>query len=365
MSKAVLSVLGLLSLLVTLRAQGQAPVQVLVYPGTELVEVVQLLTDTIPHARSTYNQEVLTYFQAYRNHPAVQEARRLRRRGQLSCDFPVRVSWALYHFPDVQLAAMTNMEGYEQYFDLAQTQAFLQLCVRFAQDTHFWSFFQAHAAEYESWIADFNRGLYQDRQLAKLDAFYRVKRSKEVVITLGALNCATYAVSDLRGINPTQAGKSVIMVGYLQVARNSDTLTQRPTFYAPAMTSQLIWHEIGHAYLAQTFARNQPQVASMAYVIEQDSVLRRYAAQSGGAASYLQENVTQAVASLLKIRTGLAKREAELALTSDFYLLAPDLLAIIEREYYGQPRYRNFDAFFSHLLAELAKKHPRLPRRTP
>jgi hypothetical protein len=346
-----------------LRAAGQTPVQVLVHPGTELVEVVELLTDTIPHARSTYNQEVLTYFQAYRNHPAVQEARRLRRRDQLSCDFPVRVSWALYHFPNVQLATMTNMDGYEEIFSLTQTQAFLQLCVRFAQDTHFWAFFQAHTAEYASWIADFNRGLYHDGQLAKLDAFYRVKRSKEVVITLGALNCATYAVSNLRGINPTQAGKSVIMVAYRQVAQNRDQLTERPNFYAPAMTSQLIWHEIGHAYLAQTFARNQAQVARVAYIIEQDSVLRRYAAQSGGAAGYLQENVTQAVASLLKIRTGLAKREAELALTSDFYLLAPDLLAIIERDYYGQQRYSNFDAFFHHLLTELAKKHPRLPSR--
>lgn len=361
MLKAVLYVWGLLSLLPNLRSYGQTPVQVLVYPGTELVEVVQLLTDTIPHARSTYNQDVLTYFEAYKNHPAVQEARRLRRLGQLSCDFPVRVSWALYHFPDVQLATMTDMDGYEKYFDLAQTQAFLQLCVRFYQDAHFWPFFQAHAAEYAHWVADFNQGLYQDGQLAKLDAFYRVKRSKEVVITLGALNCATYAVSDLRGISPTQAGKSVIMVGYRQVARNGDALTERPHFYAPVMTSQLVWHEIGHAYLAQTFTHYQAQVASLAYIIEQDSVLRRYAAQSGGAASYLNENTTQAVASLLKIRTGLAKREAELALTSDFYLLAPELLSIIEREYYGQKQYRNFDEFFPHLLAEVQKSHPRSP----
>jgi hypothetical protein len=38
--------------------------------------------------------------------------------------------------------------------------------------------------------------------LKAMDAFYRLRRDKPVVFTLGALNCDSYAMSDLRGINP-------------------------------------------------------------------------------------------------------------------------------------------------------------------
>ncbi|MGI4832762.1 MAG: DUF4932 domain-containing protein [Janthinobacterium lividum] len=335
--------------------QAQAPVKVLVYPGTELLQVIHLLSDTAQMAKSTYNAEVLRYFRAYRRHPAVLAARRLP---HISCDFPVRLSWAFYGFPRPKLATMTGMGGYETLYDIHQIQAYFQECLRFYYDAHFWTFYQARAPEYAGWVAGLNRALYQDSMLATLDKFYRLKRDQPVVITLGALNCGSYAVSaaDLRGINPQLPAQNTVLVAYHQVSQNQGTLAKAPTFYAPAMTSQLLWHELGHAYLSEVFRRHQPAVQSLAYLMS-DSLVARKARLRGGWANYLNENVTQAVTSLLRIRTGQVSRAEELA-PDDFYLLAAELLGIIERAYYGSAKYRDFDQFFPVLLATMQKQHP-------
>ncbi len=73
------------------KAQSSAPVRVLVHPGTELLQIIHLLSDTAQVAASTYNTEVVRYFAPYRRHPAVLAARHLSR--GISCDYPVRLSW--------------------------------------------------------------------------------------------------------------------------------------------------------------------------------------------------------------------------------------------------------------------------------
>lgn len=341
------------------RAQVSAPVRVMVYPGTELLQVIHLLADTAEMAKSTYNGEVLRYFSAYRQHLAVRLARTLP---HISCDFPVRLSWAFYDFPALKVATMqpVHLDGYEKVGDLPQLQAYFQACARFYEDSHFWAFYQAHAPEYARWVAGFERGLYQEGMLRTLDAFYRLPRDKPVVFTLGALNCGSYAMSDLRGINPNLPNQSTIMVAYSQVVQHRDSLMKPPTFYAPAQTSQITWHELGHVYLAPVFRRYQAEIQALAYFMQQDPALKSKAALRGGWSNYLNENTTQAVTSLLRIRTGKVSREAELETSPDeFYLLYAELLGIIERQYYGNARYQDFGQFFPVLLAELKKNHPR------
>jgi hypothetical protein len=193
-----------------------------------------------------------------------------------------------------------------------------------------------------------------------MDKFYRLKREKPTVFTLGALNCGSYAMSDLRGINPNLPNQSTIMVAYSQVVGGNDLPSRAPTFYAPAHTSQLTWHELGHSYLSAVFRQHQQEIQALAYIMAQDSAIRSKAALRGGWASYLNENTTQAVTSFLLIRTGQAAREAELAtLPDESYLLSVEMLGIIERQYYGQTKYRDFDQFFPVLLAEVKKNHPK------
>lgn len=354
-----LAVIGTLSLTARLPglAQPSAPVRVLVHPGTELLQIIHLLSDTAQVAASTYNVDVQRYFAPYRRHPAVLAARHLSR--AISCDYPVRLSWAFYGFPDLQLAPMRpeHMDGYEQEMPLAEVQAYFRQCLQFAREAGFAAFYRAHAPQYAAWVREFEAGLQQQRLLATLQQFYRLPRQKPVALTLGVLNCGSYAMSDLRGINPVLPNQYTVMVSYHQLVESRDTCTRAPHFYPTRQTAQLVWHELSHTYLAPVFARHQPEINRLAYLLGQDPRARHWAAVRGGWSNYWNENVAQAVTTVLKLRTGRIGR-ADAAAPDDFYLYSAELADLMQRQYLAGARYPNFEAYFPVLLRSFARNHP-------
>ena len=340
-------------------AQPAAPVRVLVHPGTELLQIIHLLSDTAQVAESTYNADVVRYFAPNRRHPAVLAARHLSRR--ISCDYPVRLSWAIYDFPTFQVATIQpqQLDGYEAAMPLAEVQAYFRQCVQFAQDAHFPAFYRAHEPQYTTWVREFETGLHQQRLLETIDQFYRLPRQKPVALTLGVLNCGSYAMSSLQGLNPALPDQSTILVSYHQLMRSKDTRTQAPHFYPTPQTAQLVWHELSHTYLAAVFARQQPAIARLAYLAQQDPQASHWAAVRGGWSNFFNENVAQAVTNVLKLRAGLITR-AEAFETDEFYLYSGELAQLIEQQYPSQSSYKNFAAYFPSLLRAFAAAHPRL-----
>lgn len=338
-------------------SQPSAPIRVVVHPGTELLQIIHLLSDTAQVAASTYNAEVVRYFAPYRRHPAVMAARRLSR--PISCDYPVRLSWAFYDFPNLKLAPIqaAHMDGYEHEMPLPEVQAYFQQCLQFAQDTHFSAFYQAHAPQHTMWVREFEAGLKQQQLLETIDHFYRLPRQKPVVLTLGVLNCGSYAMSDMRGINPKLLNQYTIMVSYHQLVLSRDTLTKAPHFHPTRQTSQLVWHELGHTYLAAVFARQQAAINHLSYLVQQDPRAKHWSQVRGGWSNFLNENVTQAVTNVLKLRAGTVTR-AEVLAPDDFYIYSAELAELIEQQYRENSRYRNFEVYFPLLLRDFAKKHP-------
>ncbi|WP_310394677.1 DUF4932 domain-containing protein [Hymenobacter sp.] len=338
-------------------AQPSAPVRVLVHPGTELLQIIHLLSDTAQVAESTYNADVLRHFAPHRRHPAVLAARHLSR--AISCDYPVRLSWAFYNFPDLKLATMQpeHMDGYEQEMPLAEVQAYFRQCLQFARDTRFTEFYQAHASQHALWVREFEAGMNQQKLLETIDRFYRLPRQKPVALTLGVLNCGSYAMSDMRGINPKLPNQHTILVSYHQLMLSRDTLTRAPHFHSAIQTSQLVWHELGHTYLTAVFARHQSEINQLAYLAQQDPRAKQWSEVRGGWSNFLNENVAQAVTNLLKLQAGTTIR-ADAFAPHDFYIYSAELAELIERQYHQGARYKNFDEYFPVLLREFAKKHP-------
>ena len=252
-----------------------------------------------------------------------------------------------------------HMDGYETLIPLAKVQDYFQQCVSFYHEAHFWDFYQAHAAQYAGWVREFEQGMEKQKLLETIQQFYRLPRSRPVVLTLGVLNCGSYAMSDMRGINPNLPNQYTIMVSYGQLMQGQDTLTKSPHFLPTNNLSQLVWHELGHVYISSVFDNHAVDVKRLGYLIQQDSVAKKWSKVVGGWAKYFNENVTQAVTSLLKVRTGKVARAEEMV-PNEFYIYAPELAGIIEREYYQNKQYKNFDEFFPVLLTEFVKKHPRL-----
>jgi hypothetical protein len=352
--KRLFSLILLLGIATHAFTQTKTKFTVTVYPGTELLSVIHLLTGKAEFTRSAYQQEVMQYFEKYKDHPAVQKAKALP---YVSCDFPTRLSWAFYNFPKARVHKLDTLSGYEKKFTLAQIQDYFEACLDFYNDTKFWRFFQQHQAEYNNWITAFERNIFEKGQAAALDSFYRVQASKEIVFELGGTNCSAYASPDMKSINPRYADKMVLMIAYGTLVGSRDSIHLHPNFYMPWWISQLVWHEGGHAYLESTFEHYSHSIDSLKSILEKDTTLQKAAGPLSWS-KLLNENVTQSVTSLLRIKHRYATREAEMKRfeNNQFYAFVPLFIGIIEQEYLDNPTYPNFETFFTRLLQELKKK---------
>ncbi|MGI4736198.1 MAG: hypothetical protein ACRYG7_13560 [Janthinobacterium lividum] len=119
-----------------------------------------------------------------------------------------------------------------------------------------------------------------------------------------------------------------------------------------------MWHELGHTYLAAVFARQQPAITRLAYLVQQDPRTAHWAAMRGGWSNFFNENVTQAVTNVLKLRAGFMTR-GEAFEADEFYLYSGELAQLIEQQYPLQAPDKNFEAYFPALLRAFAAAHPR------
>lgn len=335
--------------------KSQPKVTITVHPGTELLNIIHSLADTVNFVKSTYRKDIEQYFSKYKNHPAVIKARALP---FINCDFPVRLSWAFYDYPNFKLSDINSLLGYEKYFSKEQIQDYFRACLDFSKDTRFKKFYKKHKSAYQQWINSFERNLQEQKMLTVLDSFYRFIPKKEIMITPGALNCGSYTVVEMKKVNPVYENSMVIMVAYGNIAGNKASDEIAPNFYAPIWASQLVWHEMGHAYLDEIFEQYKEQVNHLKYIFDRDSLIQKQA-QNMGWSMYLNENVTQAVTSYLRVRTGKMSLENEMKRITggSFYVFVPILMDILKKEFEMPSKYVDFKAFFPVLLNEFERKY--------
>lgn len=338
---------------VSLFSSAQTKPVVEVHLGSELISVVQLLAGRAEYNRSAYVDVVLNYFGSYKNHPAVEQARELN---LMNCDFPLRLSWAFYNFKRIKLHQIETLVGYEDFAEIQKVRAFFEACKAFYIDTHFEEFYQLQKPAYAKWIASFEKNLYQDRLFTEIDSFYKLDPGT-VTFTLGGLNCGTYCVPDLGVINPKFRNHTLIMVAFMNIGQSKVDHTLQPDFYNPDFANQLIWHEMGHAYLDNLFDNKKSTIADLKFIFDSDTVMQKLGDKMGWS-MFLNENITQAVTSLLRIKTGIIKEEDEMKRlrAGEFYKLSLVIMPLIDQQYYGRNQYANFADYFPLLLNSL-KKH--------
>ncbi len=106
----------------------------------------------------------------------------------------------------------------------------------------------------------------------------------------------------MKVVNPHFSNTMVLMIAYSNIIRDKDTDNLAPRFFSIKWASQLVWHEMGHAYLSNLFVKYKSAIDSLAYITNRDTIIHKNAAGMGWVA-YFNENMTQAVTSYLRIKT--------------------------------------------------------------
>lgn len=331
--------------------KAQLEVSTSIYPGVELLNVIHLLSDSAEVVSTSYAKEVRKYFRKFNDHPAVRKAREL---ALINCDFPLRHAWCFYGFPTIKLHPPDTLWAYNKRVRTAAVQDYFDACTRFYKESKFRKFFRRYQPVYNKWIETFNKNLYEAGMLASIDSFYRFQPKRKVNFVLGAMNCNSFALPETGIINPYFEGVSTIFVAYGNYGSKKDTVNLN--FERP-WSSQLIWHELGHVYLSPSYRAYEKEIAALQYILEQDKEMKAMAGNSSWG-SYLDENITQAVTSYLRIHTGRGIADAEMERLKGYYALSPAIIKILEINYINNKAYTNFEEFFPVLLKELAKQFP-------
>jgi hypothetical protein len=344
-----------------LRAQPRASniplptnrITVTVHPGIELLTIVQLLAGKYPAPnKSVYAQATEAYFTPFANHPAVQQARRLPK---VFTDLP-ELGYCFDNFPHVRLQypAQTNwytLNGKDTI------QAYLRLCQQFAADSHFWTFYQQHQADYAVWAQPVQARLVREGLVAKLDSFYRFRtKAAHWTILLDPLNSWGAHAIEASALNSRATNRVVYTVGFLD---RESTDASVPTFSLGAEASRLVWHEGSHIYTHAVQQQYAADIMRLAYLLNQaDAGMKRNNITDW--AHCFDENLVRGIVIALFRQyqpPKEARKQAAQEIVDDFQY-AGDIADVITTKYLGQHSAQTFERFFPEILTYLAQKYP-------
>lgn len=318
-------------------------------PGAELVGIMLWVSGSYPQpVDSAYKTDVWAHFGPFRDSPTLARLKRLDTYPDLT-----EVGLQIQGFPSARAVLPDSMSWYGAY-TRDTTAALLADALAFAAATDFWTFYEAHRADYAAWGAQFEQGLSERGALSTLDAFFRTGTSRpRVTVLLEPLNgWGAHAVDFLRLRGEPNGDRVTFQIG---PSSSGETLPESPVrFSVSDQTVATVWHEGSHIYLRALLDRSQAEIAQTERLFDAPALAR----QNVTTWSYaFEENLVRAVTAVLVRQAGgedAYQREVRTQ-TGRGLVYTGSLAELIADEYVPHPeRYPDFDAFFPRILARLA-----------
>ena len=349
--KKILLLLCVINLSLTAFAQPQDQLKIDVHPGIELFTIVQILAGKYPEPnRSAYTTEAMKYFSPYKDHPAVKKVASLP---HVYTDL-VELGWCMSGFPDIKIYEPASLSWYN-YNGKENILEYMRLCRDFFNDTHFWDFFQQHTTRYAAWGAALKAGVDSAQLVQKLQGFFRYTADPHWWVCIDPLNSWGSHAIMTKTLNPPYADWIVYNTGFFNQRADS---TKDPRFEFTNF-DYLVFHEGSHVYINQLLTKYAPEIDQLAYLFNKDDEgMKRN--NIGTWAYCFDENLVRAITAALyrKYRDPRAwKKQLAKELLSDF-IYVEELEPFIYEQYLNTNKYKDFAAFFPHILQFLQQQHP-------
>lgn len=326
-----------------------------VHPGVELMTIVQVLGDRYPPPNSsTYWVEVKAHFEPYKNHPAVLKVQALS--DKVYPDL-TELGWC-FSFPEMTLAFTPTEPTWYRLYGEKNIQEYLHLLSQFAKDTDYAEFYQKHEAVFAAWGAAIKAQISKEGLMEKLQQFYRFGADEgKFHICLDPLNSwGAHAIPHIAKINPQHANDKIYCIGY---HNEKSTASTHPVFFSGSFSTNLIWHEGSHIFLAKLLKKHAAELAELEYLYNgSDEGMKR---QNISTWAYcIEENLVRGVVLALfeQHRTPIEwRKQAAREIIADF-IYAEEIGKFIADKY-APKKYSDFNAFFPAIIKMLKQKYPR------
>ncbi len=169
------------------------PFQVQMDPRVELICIIFRLAENPEYTRASpnsYTRDVDKHFLPFKNHPAVQLARKLRRTRGVSYDAPMSLA---VHITDAftlkeKVPFEPHPPGLDGRWRLDEVRQFLKLTRDFSQKTRFKDFIQAHQQLYDSTAKRLSEMMTKHAHLEWFDTFFGQRSASTFHLAVAMLN---------------------------------------------------------------------------------------------------------------------------------------------------------------------------------
>ena len=328
-------------------AKSNEELTIYVYPGTELMAIVQILagkySDQTP---SLYNEEMKTWFLPFKEHAAVKYLESFSKK--LYTDF-IELGWCFDNFPEVTLSVPEKIHWYGYYGKDSVIQ-YLNLVKQFYADTKFWEFYHNHEKAYAAWGEAMKKKVAEKGALQKLYNFYNSAQKGKWYIGIEPLNgWGAHAIPYIKDINSNYRDYTVYETGYFN---DNATTKSEPVFSLNDNDVQeLLWHEGSHhmiRHLMDTY-KNEILKLSSLFNKEDDGMKRNNISTWEYC---LEENIVRSVVACL-IKEHLTERRYEKEIDIQDYmdfLYVKKIAPLIYSMFIQSKKYKSFDALFPEIL---------------
>jgi len=326
---------------------AERTLNVAVDPRMELLAAVQLLsgygerTGLITRHEFPYKQDVVAYFEPYRDHAAVRQFAEMSEQG-FSFDAPPAAMLYLTDPPELE-----NRRPFTDYVigraggdrRLAEFVAALR---DFARASDFTSFFRAHTGSYRAQVADVSEKLAGVDYVETLESYYGMRQHSYNILLVPLFHGGGYGPRVVH-----EDGKADIfnIVGPVGVENGV------PIFGTAENFRHTAWHEFSHSFVNPTTESFGEQIARYEGLLEPIRDEMEQMAY-GDWATCVNEHIVRAVTSRLTARE-LGDEQGEEILQSEkrrgfFYVEA--LSERLEQYEHQRESYPTFVDFYSELV---------------
>lgn len=347
--KKIIFFLIFLSLVVGFASVQATNVNIFIDKRMELISIVQLLSgyDDVGYYESDYKQDVLEYFSAYKDHPAVTALFNLWMYGALEHQKPYKLMLYLTQPPEMEIDISKVPEDLilssRSEKDLLD---FIALMNCFYNESNFEKFYTSHQNTYQSYKKDFIENVDLIELVDSLKNFYGFKLNTYNIYLVPLAN---------GGYNIRHNNKDgSIVIGLIEQENGEYGFVRKDN--PPGYTKKLLLHEFGHTYINRITAKNKTLLKKYEYLYRPISNdMQSYGYTSWYSA--LNEHIINAVAIKIitnKYGTYIGEKYLNFYKSKGFRYIE-GLYNQLEKYENNRDEFKNFEVFFPELIMVLEK----------
>jgi hypothetical protein len=337
------------------RAGCASPIEVRVDPRIELLGIIFRLAGNgeFNHKVKKYSADVDTHFAEFRDHPAVQYARRMREERKICCDAVMSLAIHLGDLPEIKQRRTFRNSTLEKRWQIDEAGEFVEKIRDFVKDSDFHDFIRANRSLYELTETRMRNLINEKVNQKWFEGFFGERPKSRFILTIGLLNGGWNYGMSFQNVNGSEELHAMMGVWLFDEEGN-------PKFDERIIPT--VVHEFNHSFINHIVAKREAWLRPAGEIIYAPVAVQMRGQGYTSWKTMIDESLVRAAVAryiLAHQGTQAAAEEVERQKLNGF-LWTDELYALLGVYENNRRRYPTFESFFPNIEAYFRDLAPRI-----